>query len=86
MLKISLCGLAIALAAISSVHAHGYVQDVVIGSTHYTGYLPYTDPYYSPPPDRIIRKIPGNGEQAPELMHPNCHYSDVSSVLVLMLR
>lgn len=44
-----------------SVRAHGYVQDVVIGSTHYTGYLPYSDPYYNPPPERIIRKIPGNG-------------------------
>ncbi|KAI0743742.1 glycoside hydrolase family 61 protein F [Daedaleopsis nitida] len=44
-----------------SVNAHGYVQDVVVGSTHYTGYLPYSDPYYNPPPQRIIRAIPGNG-------------------------
>nr|AFO72235.1 glycoside hydrolase family 61 protein F [Heterobasidion parviporum] len=44
-----------------SVRAHGYVQDVVVDSTHYTGYLPYTDPYYNPVPQRIIRKIPGNG-------------------------
>lgn len=49
------------LASLGGVAAHGYVQDVVVGSTHYTGYLPYTDPYYSPPPERIIRKIPGNG-------------------------
>ncbi|KAI0718971.1 glycoside hydrolase family 61 protein [Cerioporus squamosus] len=49
-----------ALAA-TSVKAHGYVQDVVIGSTHYTGYLPYSDPYYPTPPERIIRPIPGNG-------------------------
>ncbi|KAI9067237.1 lytic polysaccharide monooxygenase [Trametes sanguinea] len=49
-----------ALAA-TSVDAHGYVQEVVIGSTHYTGYLPYQDPYYPVPPQRIIRKIPGNG-------------------------
>ena len=46
---------------VTSVRAHGYVQDVVVGSTHYTGYLPYSDPYYNPPPQRIIRKIPGNG-------------------------
>ncbi|THH16965.1 hypothetical protein EW146_g3769 [Bondarzewia mesenterica] len=49
------------LSALPSVRAHGYVQDVVIGSTHYTGYLPYSDPYYNPVPERIIRKIPGNG-------------------------
>ena len=41
---------------------HGYVQEVDIGSDKYTGYLPYTDPYTSPQPKRIIRKIPGNGE------------------------
>lgn len=47
-----------------SVNAHGYVQDVVVGSTHYTGYLPYTDPYYDPVPERIIRAIPGNGKHS----------------------
>lgn len=52
---------AAALAFISTVNAHGYVQDVVIGSTHYTGYLPYSDPYYDPVPERVIRPIPGNG-------------------------
>lgn len=51
----------LAVLTITSVNAHGYVQDVVIGSTHYTGYLPYSDPYYNPPPERIIRAIPGNG-------------------------
>lgn len=47
-----------------SVSAHGYVQDVVVGNTHYTGYLPYSDPYYNPVPERIIRPIPGNGTLA----------------------
>ncbi|EJF65162.1 glycoside hydrolase family 61 protein [Dichomitus squalens LYAD-421 SS1] len=51
----------LAALAATSVEAHGYVQDVVIGSTHYTGYLPFSDPYYNPPPERIIRAIPGNG-------------------------
>ncbi|OJT11784.1 Polysaccharide monooxygenase Cel61a [Trametes pubescens] len=45
----------------ASVNAHGYVQDVVVGSTHYTGYLPYQDIYMNPQPERIIRAIPGNG-------------------------
>nr|VWO98307.1 Avirulence on Ve1 (Avirulent on Ve1) [Ganoderma boninense] len=49
------------ILAVTSVNGHGYVQDVVVGSTHYTGYLPYSDPYYNPPPERIIRAIPGNG-------------------------
>lgn len=43
------------------VKGHGYVQQIDIGSASYTGYLPYSDPYYNPPPERIVRKIPGNG-------------------------
>ncbi|KAG8935049.1 Esterase/lipase/thioesterase [Tulasnella sp. 417] len=50
-----------ALAAATKVAAHGYVSSAVIGGTTYTGYLPYSDPYYSTPPQRIIRAIPGNG-------------------------
>ncbi|KAG8944249.1 Esterase/lipase/thioesterase [Tulasnella sp. 408] len=50
-----------ALAAATQVAAHGYVSSAVIGGTTYTGYLPYSDPYYSTPPQRIIRAIPGNG-------------------------
>ena len=30
----------------TSVRAHGYAQDILVGSTHYTGHLPYPDPYY----------------------------------------
>ncbi|EKM83378.1 hypothetical protein AGABI1DRAFT_123712 [Agaricus bisporus var. burnettii JB137-S8] len=56
------CAIAIALlGVISRVDAHGYVQEITLGSTKYTGYLPYSDPYYNPPPQRIVRKIPGNG-------------------------
>ena len=53
--------LIIAALAASSVNAHGYVQEVVIDDTDYPGYLPYTDPYMNPVPERIIRRIPGNG-------------------------
>ncbi|KAH9942263.1 glycoside hydrolase family 61 protein [Epithele typhae] len=56
-----LCALALTALSATSVQAHGYVQDVAVGSTHYTGYLPYSDPYTSPTPQRIIRPIPGNG-------------------------
>ncbi|KAG8973378.1 Esterase/lipase/thioesterase [Tulasnella sp. 425] len=50
-----------ALAAAAQVAAHGYVSSAVIGGTTYTGYLPYTDPYTTPTPQRIIRAVPGNG-------------------------
>lgn len=46
---------------ITSVHSHGYVQEIGADDTTYSGYLPYQDPYMSPVPDRIMRKIPGNG-------------------------
>jgi hypothetical protein len=58
----SLFALAILSLFNVSVRGHGYVQDIVSGSTHYTGYLPYTDPYYNPVPQRIVRAIPGNGQ------------------------
>jgi hypothetical protein len=38
--------LAITLFSVAtSVKGHGYVQEVTLGSTKYTGYLPYSDPY-----------------------------------------
>ncbi|KAF9018447.1 glycoside hydrolase family 61 protein [Hymenopellis radicata] len=49
------------LPALQLVAGHGYVQEITLGSTKYTGYLPYTDPYYNPVPERIVRQIPGNG-------------------------
>ncbi|THH05219.1 hypothetical protein EW145_g4961 [Phellinidium pouzarii] len=49
------------LSAFSFVNGHGYVQEVVADGVSYTGYLPYSDPYYNPVPERIIRAIPGNG-------------------------
>ncbi|KAL0573052.1 hypothetical protein V5O48_008911 [Marasmius crinis-equi] len=49
------------LSAIASVQGHGYVETVTNAGQSWTGYLPYSDPYTTPPPQRIIRKIPGNG-------------------------
>ncbi|KDQ18190.1 glycoside hydrolase family 61 protein [Botryobasidium botryosum FD-172 SS1] len=54
----------IALAVLSvlpSVLGHGYVSELTLSSTKYTGYLPFNDPYENPVPQRIIRKIPGDG-------------------------
>lgn len=61
MLKLAIAVTATLLIAIPSVSAHGYVQEITSGSAKYTGYLPYTDPYYNPVPQRIVRQIPGNG-------------------------
>ncbi|KAJ6564991.1 glycoside hydrolase family 61 protein [Mycena vulgaris] len=63
MFKAHLAALSL-LAALASVRGHGYVQQITAGSAVYTGYLPYTDPYYKQvklQPQRIVRSIPGNG-------------------------
>ncbi|KAL5480820.1 hypothetical protein ACEPAI_9760 [Sanghuangporus weigelae] len=77
-LATSLFALLCTLSALSSVRGHGYVQEVYAGSQTYTGYLPYQDPYMSPRPERIIRKIPGNGPvQDVTLIDMQCNgYSD----------
>lgn len=31
------------------VVGHGYVQEITLGNTTHTGYLPFSDPYASPP-------------------------------------
>ncbi|KAF9270473.1 glycoside hydrolase [Marasmius fiardii PR-910] len=46
---------------ISSVQGHGYVQEITLDGKKYPGYNPNTDPYTTPTPQRIVRKIPGNG-------------------------
>ncbi|KAK6352834.1 Esterase/lipase/thioesterase [Orbilia brochopaga] len=55
----------IVLAASSAlaplVSAHGYVDPAVINGVTYPGWNPNVDPYLSPTPQRIFRKIPGNG-------------------------
>ncbi|KAJ6613157.1 glycoside hydrolase family 61 protein [Mycena sp. CBHHK59/15] len=35
------------LSVFNVVRGHGYVQQITAGSAVYTGYLPYTDPYYN---------------------------------------
>ncbi|KAH7308140.1 glycoside hydrolase [Stachybotrys elegans] len=48
-------------AAVTSVSAHGYVDNATIAGQLYTFYQPYSDPYINPPVPRIARSIPGNG-------------------------
>ncbi|CUA74789.1 hypothetical protein RSOLAG22IIIB_11480 [Rhizoctonia solani] len=56
-----LASLSLLLATATTVLGHGYVSQVTTSAGTYTGYLPYQDPYTSPAPQRVIRKIPGNG-------------------------
>ena len=49
----------LATAALAS--AHGFVANASIGGETYEFYDPNTDPYTNPPPERISRRIPGNG-------------------------
>lgn len=49
------------VASAALVAAHGYVDTATIGGVDYTFYQPYSDPYTSPLPERVSRKIPGNG-------------------------
>ncbi|KAI0630388.1 glycosyl hydrolase family 61-domain-containing protein [Trametes polyzona] len=58
---VSLAALALAFVAPTAVNAHGYVQDYNIGGKTYSGWLPFSDPYESPVPNRIERKIPDDG-------------------------
>ncbi|KAF3763853.1 family 61 glycoside hydrolase [Cryphonectria parasitica EP155] len=51
----------LALASAGLVFGHGYVDNATISGISYTFYQPYTDPYEDPAPERISRKIPGNG-------------------------
>jgi len=48
-------------AMATTVAGHGYVDNITIAGTVYTGYQPYQDPYYSTPPSRIVRPVQGNG-------------------------
>ncbi|EIM83161.1 uncharacterized protein STEHIDRAFT_149094 [Stereum hirsutum FP-91666 SS1] len=52
------------LAFAQLVRGHGYVQELTVGGTDYTGYLPYNDPYTTPTPTRIVRSFTSNGPVA----------------------
>ncbi|KAJ1333124.1 Auxiliary Activity family 9 (formerly GH61) [Microdochium nivale] len=53
--------LAILLGGAALVTAHGYIDTATIGGTNYQFYQPYSDPYASPPPQRVSRPVQGNG-------------------------
>jgi hypothetical protein len=45
MFKFTLALTTLLLGVTTSVRGHGYVQEITLGSTKYTGYLPFSDPY-----------------------------------------
>ncbi|KAJ1300462.1 hypothetical protein OPQ81_005277 [Rhizoctonia solani] len=51
------------LSVASSVLAHGNVVEITVSNPQGTfiPWLPYQDPYKNPAPERVSRKIPGNG-------------------------
>ncbi|TFK26411.1 hypothetical protein FA15DRAFT_679653 [Coprinopsis marcescibilis] len=49
------------LNAFPLVAGHGYVREVTLGTTSWPGYNPFFDSWWQPPPERIIRKVPGIG-------------------------
>ncbi|KAF1915909.1 glycoside hydrolase family 61 protein-like protein [Ampelomyces quisqualis] len=53
--------LAATLALATTVAAHGYVNNALIGGKDYTFYQPYADPYMNPKVARVSRPIQGNG-------------------------
>lgn len=53
--------LAILIAGASSVRAHGYVQTVDIAGQTYQAWHPFADPYSSPAPTTVVRKVADDG-------------------------
>jgi len=69
--------IALVIGLVARVSGHAYVDKVMIGGTSYSGWLPfkcvlsrcsglitemiYSDPYESPVPSRIVRKVPNDG-------------------------
>ena len=64
------------------------LQDVVVGFKHYARYLPFSDPHTTPVPQRIIRKIPGNGAHSfrpdvGQIVEAQCNQLQVPSLMPL---
>ncbi|KAF8473281.1 glycoside hydrolase, partial [Kalaharituber pfeilii] len=49
------------IAYAGGAFAHGYVQEMLIDNQRYGGYLPFSDPYQNPKPQRIGWTMPNNG-------------------------
>lgn len=52
---------ALLVAGATSVRAHGYVQNASIGGQIYQAFHPFEDPYASPVPQTVVRKVADDG-------------------------
>ncbi|KAF8639584.1 hypothetical protein AX17_001485 [Amanita inopinata Kibby_2008] len=62
------------LSVIDDVMCHGFVHYVVAGGQTYPGWNPFVDPYASPPPNRIVRKVLSDGFVAANDPDLACHH------------
>ncbi|KAG8779537.1 Esterase/lipase/thioesterase [Ceratobasidium sp. 428] len=70
MLKLTFTLLIFWAGIISTVRAHGYVQNITIGGQFYQGFHPFEDLWASPVPQTVVRKVQDDGPityNAPEL-------------------
>ncbi|KAF8152575.1 endoglucanase-4 [Crassisporium funariophilum] len=52
---------AASLAGIQGAFAHGYLASFISNGVTYPGWAPFTDPYQTPVPVRVARKVTDNG-------------------------
>jgi hypothetical protein len=53
--------LAVLVAGATAVHAHGYAQVVTVGGKEYQAFHPFVDPYATPVPQTVERKVADDG-------------------------
>ncbi|KAG9100516.1 Esterase/lipase/thioesterase [Ceratobasidium sp. UAMH 11750] len=53
--------LALLVAGVSTVRAHGYPQNVTIAGKTYQAFHPFEDPYATPVPQTVVRKVADDG-------------------------
>ncbi|KAF8813765.1 hypothetical protein BYT27DRAFT_7130798 [Phlegmacium glaucopus] len=53
---------------------HGFVHSVVFGGQTYPGWNPFVDPYATPPPARVIRKVLSDGYVSSSDPDLACHH------------
>ena len=67
--------IALITLAATKVAAHGYVQELTLGTEKYTGYLPYSDKYVGTSPHVSICMMPNAVPQPPE-SSPCSHHQE----------
>lgn len=71
------------LPTVPLVQGHGYVQNITIDSKVYAAWHPFDDPYATPPPSLIARKVPDDGPGKWLSFNPNRKYLAKQMFLVV---